>query len=395
MGKQAKSKKDDAERELGIRMLKACSEGEADLVKKLIGVGAPLEFGRKKSGTPLHAAVKARSLECVMALLEAGASTAAKDRKGRAALRRCSDSKIAEALLDAGAKADARDRKGRTALIWGAKKGHDAVVELLARRGADVNRADRSGRTAAMLAVEGHEVAILEALAKAGAKVDWEAAKKEKTFWWGAGADLAGMMLDNGQDIDDVGMMGGWSLLMHAVDENRLELAKALIERGADFSIADANGNTAVLRAAIHNRHECMAALLEKGADGSCASTDACTQENDGKTAAMWAASQGSLESLRVLIKHGVDLDARDKAGLSAAMWAARESESECLGLLLASGCDFELKDGEGLSARDWSIKSGCDESRHMLDALMEREGLMAAIEAPEREPDGAKRARL
>lgn len=61
---------------------------------------------------------------------------------------------IAKFLLQSGADIDAQNAKGETALIFGAKGGSEAMVELLLAHGADQSIKDTSGKIAEQHAID-------------------------------------------------------------------------------------------------------------------------------------------------------------------------------------------------------------------------------------------------
>lgn len=108
----------------------ACSSGQLDAVRQLLAAGTALDQRDREHGwTPLHAACDAArcmaSTGVIEALLQAGASTAARDNQQLtplmvlvAAGSRADENaqcKVAQLLLEAGADLEAHDAMGRTA----------------------------------------------------------------------------------------------------------------------------------------------------------------------------------------------------------------------------------------------------------------------------------------
>src|SRR5690606_23373742 len=115
-------------------------------------------------------------------------------------------------LLDRGMPVDAADRQGYSALMYAARAGQLEAVRLLLERGAKVNARNALGETALMLAAfNGHQV-TMAFLLRLGATVD-------------AGE-------------------GQWSALHYAAHQNRVEVLRLLLERGADPNSRAVNGIT-------------------------------------------------------------------------------------------------------------------------------------------------------
>lgn len=83
--------------------------------------------------------------------------------------------------------------------------------------------------------------------------------------------DLEGVKqaLKNGADINEKDQMGGGTPLITATVFDKTEIAKALIEAGANLNLVNNDGSTALHTAAFFCRTEIVKALLENGADKS------------------------------------------------------------------------------------------------------------------------------
>jgi len=81
---------------------------------------------------------------------------------------------------------------------------------------------------------------------------------------------------------------------MFSAWENHTEIAKALIDKGADAGLRDNNGWTALMRAVFKGRQDTVKFLLERGADASATA-------NDGKTALQIATEQRHAEIIQLL----------------------------------------------------------------------------------------------
>ena len=159
----------------------ACANGNEELVRALLQAGA--RAGERSGGgvSPLMTAARTGCVGPVKALLEAGAHAAARDAKGQSALMWAAvegHSEVVEILLQAGAERDGALASGFTAWFFGARQGHGGVIDILLAHGAEVNavidqggggRAPRKGTSALILAIENGHFDLARRLLEAGA----------------------------------------------------------------------------------------------------------------------------------------------------------------------------------------------------------------------------------
>lgn len=150
---------------------KAAERGDVAKIEKLLDAGEALEAPGRFGHTPLLAAVCARKLEAVRALLSRGADPNYVTNERQSALQTAcmnGDLEIAAALIDAGAQLELRDDRGATPVYWAANRGFPSMVQLLRDRGADVNAADATGTTPLMIA-QPDRLEVVELLLRLGA----------------------------------------------------------------------------------------------------------------------------------------------------------------------------------------------------------------------------------
>ena len=127
--------------------------------------------------------------------------------------------------------------------------------------------------------------------------------------------------------------------LLEKVWDNDVEAVKSLLSAGADVNEADPqSGNTPLIFACRYNYLDMARLLIDKGADVN-------RKAKDGSTALMMAA-YASPDMVKLLIGHGADVKARNNIGTGAftnAVIAAMESEgTETAELLLEAGADVD-----------------------------------------------------
>lgn len=153
----------------------AVMHGDPAAVRALLARKADVNAPQADGGTALHWAVYQDDLATVDLLLKAGASAKAANDYGATPLSLAAESgnaMIVQRLLDAGADANGRLLNGDTVLMMATRTGNVATMKLLLDHGADVNAKDTSrGTTALMWAAAQKHPAAVQLLVDRGASV--------------------------------------------------------------------------------------------------------------------------------------------------------------------------------------------------------------------------------
>ena len=235
---------------LGLMHL-AARDGDVARMRELIHQGeSPHARQQLHQQTPLHFAVEADSTECV------------------------------KVLLDAGSEVNAADARGETPVFYVRSAG---VLRLLVDAGADLNVISERGQYPfEYCAAYIRSLEVMEFWIDHGVALNHVPA-----FGWPAVNAVCGMV-DNGQQSDD--------------DERGLALLDLLINAGADVSLHDQMGETALYCACI-NRHPRLAErLLDAGADPN-------QQNRSGDTPLHAAVFRKSESLVRMLLARGADVN--------------------------------------------------------------------------------------
>ena len=115
--------------------------------------------------------------------------------------------------------------------------------------------------------------------------------------------------------------------LMYACKHGHVEVARMLLEAGADKDLQAEAGKTALMHASLEGRLEIAGLLVETGVDLDL-------QADNGETALICAAENGCLEIARLLIQAGADIDLQDEYGMTALSHAAVGGQLEIAELL-------------------------------------------------------------
>jgi ankyrin repeat protein len=129
----------------------------------------------------------------------------------------------------------------------------------------------------------------------------------------------------------------GFTPLMVAIEGRELELARFLIEHGADVNhvVSDACQATPLHCAACEETKEILSLLLQRGADPNV------YDEPRRMTPLLFAAKNGSADCVRLLLNHGADITARETyEHRSALMFAQQNRHASVVELLRKYGAE-------------------------------------------------------
>ena len=155
------------------RLVDAVQQRDFDTARELLaGGGVDVDTPQGDGATAVAWAAHWDEIDLASSLIAAGGDVGAANDLDVTPLMLAADNgslPMVELLLGAGADADAPRPTGDTAIMFAARAGSAAVVERLAAAGANVNAATASGHTALMwAAAEGH-AGVVQTLIDAGA----------------------------------------------------------------------------------------------------------------------------------------------------------------------------------------------------------------------------------
>jgi ankyrin repeat protein len=141
-------------------------------------------------------------------------------------------------LVDQHADVNAPQADGATALHWAVYRSDKEAVDLLIHAGANVKAANREGSTPLWLASVNGDAAIISALIAAGADANEHLPLGRTPLMAAArtgNVDAIKALLDHGAEVNVNETLRGTTPLMWAADEGHAAAIKLLIEHGADI----------------------------------------------------------------------------------------------------------------------------------------------------------------
>jgi ankyrin repeat protein len=251
-------------------------------------------------------------------------------------------------LIAAGADVNAR-YKDWSPLFAACYKGNLECLHILVAAGADVTRKVWSWKTLLDVACEfGHAECLCYVLFELPPHPRVNMIKGK--FGMRALAlacehghiECARILLERGVPTD--GEEYEQTPLFHAAMSGHYEIMHLLIRYGADVNCGEEP-------ALITCDAECVRILLEAGADPTIPSEDHGTPLD-------FALFHGHDECVRLLVKHGIDINERD-CDETILMKACETCEDECVADMLKAGADVHAVDEHGVSALDYACIHG------------------------------------
>jgi ankyrin repeat protein len=243
------------------------------------------------------------------------------------------DRVAAASLLQKRVSATTAEPDGTTALHWAVRQDDVELADRLIRAGGDVKAANRYGVTPLYLAAVNGSAPMIEKLLKAGADANAVASEGETALMTAArtgNVDAARVLLAHGAVVDARETWRGQTALMWAAAQNHPAMVRELVAHGANV-----NRRSTIRTWERQSTAEPREKWLPPG----------------GLTALLLAARQGALESVRVLVSSGADVNAVDPDGISAMLSAIINGHYDVAAFMLNHGTDPNLADKTGRTA--------------------------------------------
>ena len=276
------------------------------------------------------------------ALASAATSSEVADAVARA------DKAGVRALLQKNADVNAPQVDGTTALHWAAQADDLETAELLIRAGAKVMQPNQAGATTLLLACINGSAAMIEALVKAGAGVNALLTRSGDTALMIASRSgkvgAVKVLLDAGSKVNAREDWGGTTALMWAVSERHPAVVKLLIERGAD----------------VNARSNFVPSASGRGFEGTTPSTSSPGKPEEfasgSLTPLMFAAREDDLESARLLVAAGADVNALGGDGKNALSLAIFDGSYDVASFLVDHRANVNQADAQGFTPLFWAV---------------------------------------
>ena len=168
-------------------------------------------------------------------------------------------------------------------------------------------------------------------------------------------------LLHRGFDPNTVNEKGVPALILAAQKKSLHVVSVLLKDKKTNLNITTQESENILMLAAIQNQIELAKLLIQQGAEVN----------KPGWTPLHYAASKGHIEMMRLLIENSAYLDAESPNGTTPLMMAAYYGTPPSVKLLLEEGADPLLKNKLGLSALDFAHQTKHKDSQDYIQAFI------------------------
>jgi uncharacterized protein len=238
---------------------------------------------------------------------------------------------------------------GTTALHWAVRVDDLDMAEMLIAAGARVTAASREGVTALQLAAINGSAPMLQKLLKAGADPNAPLDQFQDTALMMAArtgkAEALRVLLETGAKVNVAETWGGTTALMWAASEHHAAAVKVLIDAGAD----------------VNARSKFVAAANGRGFEGRSPKADVPEQKVEDfasgwLTPLMFSAREGDLESAKLLVAAGANVNAQAGDGKNALGLAIFNGNYELASFLIDAKSNVNQADTQRFTPLYWAV---------------------------------------
>lgn len=380
----------DAQNKEGLTPLMiAAIDGKTALAEFLILKGADVNARDNNDLTPLMYAAMNAKAAVAEELIYSGANVNMKDKNGFTALMYA---------ITLGEKADhIKDMEDLKTISDKLSEGAPAVVKMLLAKNADLKATSQYAPTLFFWGLNKNDLKLSKLILEKSTEINAKEGKMEVTalalaIIFGQSKNVR-LLLDNGADPNTTFQYNKKSLfatisevnpafpeekakdklsvvalataepfelpeeeevedkqvpaLVYSILSGQTDISNALIEKGADITKKNKEGDTILMLASKEGQVPVVKMLIQKGAD--------VNDKNDlGMTALMWASIESSSGVTKALVENGAELDATDNAGWTALMYASK-GDFDSARELIDNGADVNIKNNDNDTALMWA----------------------------------------
>ncbi|KAH7380032.1 ankyrin repeat-containing domain protein [Pyrenochaeta sp. MPI-SDFR-AT-0127] len=317
--------------------------GDGYITRFLFENGLRQDSQTEGGHTPLFGIISGQNDDISLpeAFITAGADVNHTDRALRTPMHYAANRALAEILHKHGANLFAKDKYGMTPLHMACKIGRLDAIQFLLSKGAMVDEAAMAGWTPLLYSTCNEED-------------DFEGFPFPPNPYTGTSRlEVAKILLEQGANIR-AATTDGQTVLHGAARLSDTELVRYFVEHGANVRAVNANAETALHNAARTANVEAVRYLIDQGADVHAVTTEgetilhaACSRAN--RTTLTFISN-----ILEIILDNGIEVNAKDVTGstslhlLYEQFYRYQSCNTEAFNLLLRRGADRLVANNDG-----------------------------------------------
>ncbi|PAA49418.1 hypothetical protein BOX15_Mlig024438g2 [Macrostomum lignano] len=383
----------------------AAHEGQLEVMKELLELGADIEAVDEDGDTPLIMAAMNRQDDAADLLIEKGANVRHLNNKGLSAadvalakrnlnmvyslegVSHCLqyDSDIHEKTLTSAAQEGntrviefwlehSPERRAynrqlgqkRTIAFIAALNGHLDIIELLESKRADFELTDDRGNTPLFCAAQNDHFEVVQFLLDKRCNVNHENCNRRTPIFSAVNnghEDIVSLLIRHGARVDHEDE-DGRTPLECAVKQGSLPVFQMLVEAGADPKHVNSRGYDLAMGAADSSNLEILKELRKLGVSLTRVNT------RNGETALLGACQVGPDEVVKYLLKEGSEKNHKNRRGISPALRAAYNGLTDVVSVLANAGANMDIADNDGDTPILCAAQQGNQEMVELLHGL-------------------------
>ncbi len=324
-------------------LFNAVKTNNIEVLQLILDGGADINIRDNLGSTPLHCAVRWDADKSIKKLLDLGINVNAQNSSGKAALSEAvlaGKNEIAKTLLQKGANANLADTDGTTVLMDAIRSNNKYMVKTLLDYGANPQMQEINGRTAYHEAAYMGNIDIIRIIRNAGGNPLSRDKKGNTPFSIVLGEDIKTIreILGDSKTVTDSD--GNTPIHIIVKANGKLSLLLTLISEGYPIDTRNADGYTPLNYAIEDNKLEIAKCLLEAGANPFIAI------DKRGKNGISIALEKNNMNMLANIVKYAESMS--DIQGNSILHYAAKSADEGTINMLLSYGIDKNRKNISG-----------------------------------------------
>jgi ankyrin repeat protein len=292
-------------------LLYAAEEGKIDAARVLLEHGADPALKKRAAGwSPLDAAIHYKHQDIAELMLahvkpaQAGAGLISAASEG--------NQELVARLLEEKADINVRNEAGMTALMAAVDRGRTDIVQTLLQAGADPNAVDKpgygslNGETALCLAGRKKMEDVVPILIKAKADLDAPCGAMVQAAQAGS-RQIVKLLADAGADVQDR-FTGNWRALFVSAESGDAAITGIMLEHGTPVDMRDDQDSTALMVAAGKGNLDVIRVLAAHKADLEAVNAKRPMNDVGSNligTPVMWAMEAGQKKAVELLLSLG------------------------------------------------------------------------------------------